>query len=299
LTITVEREEYSLPFSRGILARSLIQAGVGSTRAYRLAEDIESDLKDDRREKINSSEVFDLTRRKLRELDPELSRKYRLWREIRYCKMPMFILIGGGTGVGTTSVAAELGYRLEIPRVVGTDAVREVMRKIISREFMPSLHESTYEAWSHLDKNLLEENKLVNGYVTQSRTVYGGVKALVDRSLKENISMIIEGVHLYPELFKEVFSRYENMFFYVLKLEDTTEHKNRFKIRVETSQRQTQKYLDNLDSIRRIHDFIVENARKNQVKIFENTSSKQTAKEIADDVLIQMVDVLNCRTQPP
>ena len=46
--------------------------------------------------------------------------------------VPVVILIGGATGVGKSTIATQLAARLGIVRVVATDAIREVMRAMLS-----------------------------------------------------------------------------------------------------------------------------------------------------------------------
>ncbi|MDP8961252.1 MAG: zeta toxin family protein, partial [Actinomycetota bacterium] len=59
---------------------------------------------------------------------------------------PLFILIGGATGVGKSTVAEGLARRLEIVRVVSTDVIREVLRAALDLDNRPSLAVSTFEA---------------------------------------------------------------------------------------------------------------------------------------------------------
>ena len=60
--------------------------------------------------------------------------------------VPLVILIGGATGVGKSTIATQLAARLGIVRVVATDAIREVMRSMLSPELMPTLHTSSFHA---------------------------------------------------------------------------------------------------------------------------------------------------------
>ena len=43
------------------------------------------------------------------------------------------ILISGGTGVGTSKYSMELARKLDIPSVLSTDSVREVIRSVVAR----------------------------------------------------------------------------------------------------------------------------------------------------------------------
>ena len=52
----------------------------------------------------------------------------------------------GDRGSGKSTIATQLAARLGIVRVVATDAIREVMRSMLSPELMPTLHTSSFQA---------------------------------------------------------------------------------------------------------------------------------------------------------
>ena len=112
---------------------------------------------------------------------------------------PVIVLIGGATGVGKSTIAAQVAERLGIVRIISTDSIREVMRAFFSERLMPSIHYSSYEAGmavriplgSGLDAGLL-------GFMEQVEMVDVGVRAIIDRAIKERTSLVVEGVHMVP-----------------------------------------------------------------------------------------------------
>ena len=70
----------------------------------------------------------------------------------------MILLVGGGTGTGKSTVATEVAHRLGITRVTSTDFVRQTMRAFFAKEFMPSIHYSSFEAGLGLSKAEEEES---------------------------------------------------------------------------------------------------------------------------------------------
>jgi 2-phosphoglycerate kinase len=52
--------------------------------------------------------------------------------------------------VGKSVLASALAYRLGITHIVPSDAVREVFRATLSKDLLPTLHQSTFEAWKAL-----------------------------------------------------------------------------------------------------------------------------------------------------
>ena len=87
-------------------------------------------------------------------------------------------------------------------RVVATDAIREVMRSMLSPELMPTLHTSSFQA----DKALREPpskaaDALILGFREQTAAVSVGINALIERAAMEGTSIIIEGAHVVPGFF--------------------------------------------------------------------------------------------------
>ena len=81
------------------------------------------------------------------------------------------ILLGGTSGTGKSTVAAELALRLDIGRIQSTDLLREVMRLLISPTLVPEVHMSSYEAWRNIrcspGTNPVAFDLLVEGYRAQ------------------------------------------------------------------------------------------------------------------------------------
>ena len=127
-------------------------------------------------------------------------RQLRRFRDLQELDLPVILLVGGGTGTGKSTVATEVAYRLGITRVTSTDFVRQTMRAFFSKEFMPSIHYSSFEAGLGLTKAEEEESgdAALLGFLDQTRNVLTGVEAALQRALDEGWSMVLEGIHLVP-----------------------------------------------------------------------------------------------------
>ena len=136
----VDGKKYKEPFSKGILSRSLNVADIGYERAYDMASDIEKDLIKNNICEIASYDLADVVLNHLKKVDPKMAQKYENWRSLRKSEKPLIILIGGASGVGTSSMAFELANRLRLKNIISTDMIREVMRKIVSKELSPVIH---------------------------------------------------------------------------------------------------------------------------------------------------------------
>src|SRR5690606_35665445 len=120
---------------------------------------------------------------------------------------PMVLLIGGTTGSGKSTIGADIAHRLGIVRAQSTDMLREVMRVMFPERLLPALHVSSYLAWQVLPEAMLADNpeqRVETGYLAQSRDVAIGVEAVLNRASREQISVIVEGVHIYPALQREL-----------------------------------------------------------------------------------------------
>jgi 2-phosphoglycerate kinase len=261
--------EDGLPFSKGLLARALIAAGVPSEKAYELALTAEADLA------AAGSQASSLER--LHELAVEMwgqdegaqvSRRLRLFRRLDELDLPMVLLIGGATGTGKSTVATELAYRLGITRVTSTDFVRQTMRAFFSQDFMPAIHYSSFEAGASQEED--DEDRVLHGFLAQTRNVLVGVRAAIDRVMQEGWSMVLEGVHLVPGMLPPIDGALVVQC--VLAVSTEEEHATHFLIRDVATDgiRHHDKYVAALPDIRRIQDHIVRRAERTGVPVIEN-----------------------------
>ena len=279
------------PYSKGLMARALTAVGVGEERAYELARLTESDL-------AKRGEVsVDLDR--LRELAVEVLgeergsravRQLRRFRDLQELDLPVILLVGGGTGTGKSTVATEVAYRLGITRVTSTDFVRQTMRAFFAKEFMPSIHYSSFEAGLGLSKAEEEESgdAALLGFLDQTRNVLTGVEAALQRALDEGWSMVLEGVHLVPGMITTEL-RGALVVQCVLAIRDEEIHRTHFWIRDATSEgvRPVDRYIGGLPEIRMIQEYVLERAARADVPVIENESQNEAVAAVMNLVLEQ------------
>lgn len=198
--------------------------------------------------------------------------------DLEQLDVPLVILIGGATGTGKSTVATEIAHRLGITRLTSTDSIRQTMRAFFSREFMPTVHYSSFGAGTALPD---ADDPLVAGFLEQSRNVLVGVRASIDRALEEGWSIILEGVHLVPGLLPTSVER-ALVCACVLSIEDETAHAQHFFSRSKGSLDQ---YLDSFGEIRRLQDFIVGRAEHEGVAVIENASAERATADVIQLVL--------------
>jgi 2-phosphoglycerate kinase len=276
------------PYSKGLMARALIRAGVTAERAVKLARTIEKDLSERGRHILDLERLDELAVDVLGEEDGErVMRHLRRANELQELDMPLIVLIGGATGTGKSTVATEVAYRLGITRVTSTDFVRQTMRAFFTPEFLPAIHTSSFDAGKTLPSAQEEEvDPLLHGFLEQTRHVLVGVQALVDRSLEEGWSMVLEGVHLVPGMLPRPIERALSVEC-IVAIENEQTHSEHFMIRDLSSDgvRPLDKYLERIGDIRYLQDFIVERAQLEGVPVIENSEREKAIGGVLELVL--------------
>jgi 2-phosphoglycerate kinase len=208
---------------------------------------------------------------------------------LRSLELPLIVLVGGATGTGKSTVATEVAHRLGITRVTSTDVVRQTMRAFFSREFMPAIHPSSFEAGEAVRAHQADESEAdlnLRGFLEQTRNVLVGVRAVVARAIEEGYSLVLEGVHLVPGALPSSIDG-AVLCQYLLAIEDEEEHASHFWTRDSASEgaRPFDKYLRALPDIRRIQEYLVERAGKNRIPVVENSDVDATVDQVIRHVL--------------
>jgi 2-phosphoglycerate kinase len=279
------------PYSKGLMARALTAVGVGEESAYELARLTESDLAKRGEVSVDLDRLRELAVKVLgEERGSRAVRQLRRFRDLQELDLPVILLVGGGTGTGKSTVATEVAYRLGITRVTSTDFVRQTMRAFFAKEFMPSIHYSSFEAGLGLSKAEEEESgdAALLGFLDQTRNVLTGVEAALQRALDEGWSMVLEGVHLVPGMITTEL-RGALVVHCVLAIHDEEIHRTHFWIRDATSDgvRPVDRYIGGLPEIRMIQEYVLERAARADVPVIENESQNDAVSAVMNLVLEQ------------
>ncbi|MFZ1879935.1 MAG: hypothetical protein WAU41_07205 [Gaiellaceae bacterium] len=274
------------PYSKGLMARALIAVGVPADRAHQLARRLELDLAERGASSVQVERLESLAQEILGEEEGRRATdRLRRLAELQALDIPIIVLIGGSTGTGKSTVAAEVAHRLGITRVASTDFIRQTMRAFFSREFMPTIHYSSFEAGQALDDEVTGDPAIV-GFVDQCRHVCVGVDAAIRRSLTEGWSMVLEGVHLVPGLVPAELKG-ALLVHVVVEIADEDVHRMHFHVRDSATGgiRAMDKYLACLSDIRRVQTYIVGRARRESVPVVENANVERTIDRVIELVM--------------
>jgi 2-phosphoglycerate kinase len=279
-------EPDGLPYSKGLMARALIAAGVSANRAYELATRIEHDLVIRDRSSIEPARFEELAAEVLGDEEGVLAAgRLRRYAALQALDVPIVLLVGGATGTGKSSVATEAAHRLGVTRVTSTDFIRQTIRAYFSHEFMPSVHYSSFEAAAAVPDPVTDD-PVLEGFLDQTEKVLVGVEAVIERSLTEGWSMVLEGIHLVPGMVP-VQIKGALVVHVVLQIPGDEVHRMHFHVRDAATGgvRAMEKYLARLDEIRKIQDYIVDQAEQKGVPVIESTNPDRATADVMELIL--------------
>lgn len=284
--IVISDKKVGLPFSKGILASSISVTGLDIVAAYKIALDIQEYLLSSKRYSISLGELRSCAFRFIKdEVNLEYAEKYLLWQSVGKLNKPIVVLIGGATGVGKSTIATILSNRLNITRIVSTDAIREVMRASVSDKLIRPLRGSSYNAYKNLVLPPSGVNPVLLGFREQVMAVIVGVEAIIRRSIEEKTDIIIEGAHIVPGYLNiDKYLPGAMIQNFIISVSDKETHREHFSKRTFETQgsRPVQRYIKHLDEIRKIQNYIKKLAKENDVKIINNYSLDNTINKILE-----------------
>ena len=282
-------------FSRGRHARYLQSTGMKTEKAEHTTELIHAELIAAGVSSISTFDLGYITYLCLQqELGEKAAQRYLVWSEFQDSKRPMVLLIGGTVAAGKSTIATEIAHLLEIVRIQSTDMLREVMRMMIPERLLPVLHTSSFNAWKKLpirDKQDRDWDQLVaEGYRSQAELLAVPCQAVLQRAVEEGVPIIMEGVHVHPDLLKLAEDDPNVITVYVmLAVLKSKKIKSRLKGRaVDVPKRKPERYLDNLDSIWSLQSFLLSEADRCDVPIITSGDRETAILQVTQQVNIEL-----------
>ena len=270
--VVIRRQHSRLPYSRGVMAQSIMATGIGPARAYDLARRIGERLTQVSGGEVSIADLRALTEATLlAEEGFGAVERFRAWQRLDRLDRPLVILIGGTAGTGKSTLATSLAHRLGISRLTSTDIIRNVLRAFFALDVMPDVHYSSFEAGRAVRLHDDGEDVDLLGFRIQAEHVVSGVGAIIDRAVQERTPLILEGVHLVPGILPAELLRRALVVQVVLAVRDEATHRSHFTMRGEAQARgPSNRYLDQLDRIRKLQAYLVERAEREGVCVLVN-----------------------------
>lgn len=285
-----------MPFSTIEHRRTLESSGLGSDRAAYITQNVYKELAESLHDIVDSSEIGKLTYEKLRQhYGKEAAKRYLVWVDYKHSQRPLILLIGGTTGCGKSTIATEVAHRLNIIRTQSTDMLREVMRMMVPIKLLPELHTSSFNAWSKIpgsaESKESPEERMIHGFIHQAELVSVPCEAVIQRALSEQVSLILEGVHVSPVLVKR-FREEKNAVIVPIMLAVLKQDKLKHQLKdrgVTAPERTAQSdYLSNFESIWMLQSHLLSEADNNTIPIITNDDKDITT----DRVMRSIIEVL-------
>lgn len=299
--ITIRDEKHGLPFSKGLLARSIMTTGLSPMGSYETAQLVQDTLVEEGKLSVTIQELRQLTSHTLlTTVGEEFAARYLKWQSLAKLDKPLVVLIGGTTGVGKSTIATEVAHRLGITRIVSTDSIREVMRAVFSEDLMPALYDSSFDAWKALRVPVPPPaDPVAIGFREQTAAVAVGVKAIIDRAITEGVNLVVEGIHIVPGFLD--FDRFRERVFIaplIIHVEDEDLHRSHFYIReLQTDgKRPFERYRANFDNIRLIGDYIEWLAREHHIPLLESHELDATITTVLESIINKVIAEVQAET---
>ncbi len=278
----------AVPFSRGLLSQRLAATGLDPRQAYETAQEVWNRLNAIPTRPIDWRVHDELVREIVEERHGKgVLRRYDAMLQIEDRNRPIIVLIGGATGCGKSTLATEIAYRLGIRKIASTDLIREIMRRLLSKEILPSIHSSSYayRATTALTDPVIE------GYREQVMRVEVGIEASIRRAVVESFHLIVEGVHVLPPMSAAMrFGDRATVIPVIIATFDPKTLMGRFLQRKKTTRsRRTEQAIASIDDILKIQEHILDLADQHDVPILENNNFD----EAASDLLRMITDAIH------
>ena len=280
-----DRRSNGLPFSRGIMATSLLATGIRTEEAYRLASLVQLELLDRGDREVDAEQLVELTHAILASHahDPDIAERWTAWRRAKRSGRPIVISLGGAAGTGKSTLATRLAVRLDITRVVTTDAIRDVLRTVVPDVVLPELHASTFEVVAP------DSPDPFAGFDRQCRAVGAAAVAVADRLADEHRPVIVEGVHLLPGEMTAALADHPAAPVVVERLivqADRDRHTDLLQRRETTEPlRGGDRHLARFDRIRSIQDHLVDAAVRSGVDVVDGGEAGDLTQDIVDEIV--------------
>lgn len=180
--------------SRFLLSRMLTVTKIPNHVAIKIALELKKLLVDNSLLDVSQNDLeanlFKLMER--RGYGEEYINRYKMMTRFHHQRVPLVILVCGTACAGKSTIATQLAQRLNLPNVLQTDMVYELLRTSTDAPLVST------PVWAR-DFNSSEE--LITEFCRECRIVRKGLAGDLKKAMKDGKPIIIEGIHLDPSIY--------------------------------------------------------------------------------------------------
>lgn len=279
-----DRAGIGLPFSKGLMATSILVTGLHTEDAYKIAAEIQKRISASGASEMDADKLAQFAHDTVHELaGSEAAGRYSTWRRAKRTGRPVIVALAGAPGVGKSTLATRLAVRLGFTRVVTTDTIREVLRSVIPKSVLPELHISTYET-----TETHPGDPPLGAFHRQARAVGAATSKVAARLASEHTSAVIEGVHLMPGYLQKALAMHPVQPIVVeiaVIVENEDKHRAQLARRAQSEPtRDGSRHLEHLSRIRDLQQVLIDHAVEAGVPVYDIARSHDLTQRIVDQV---------------
>lgn len=180
--------------SRFLLSRMLTVTKIPNHVALKIALELKKLLIDNSLLDVSQSDLeanlFKLMER--RGYGQEYINRYKMMTRFHHQRVPLVILVCGTACVGKSTIATQLAQRLNLPNVLQTDMVYELLRTSTDAPLTSS------PIWA---RDFSSSEELITEFCRECRIVRKGLAGDLKKAMKDGKPIIIEGMHVDPSIY--------------------------------------------------------------------------------------------------
>uniref|UniRef100_A0A0D6R5I0 2-phosphoglycerate kinase n=1 Tax=Araucaria cunninghamii TaxID=56994 RepID=A0A0D6R5I0_ARACU len=189
-----ENADHYYVLSRFLLSRMLTVTKIPNHVAIKIALELKKLLVDNSLLDVSQSDLeanlFKLMER--RGYGEEYINRYKMMTRFHHQRVPFVILVCGTACVGKSTIATQLAQRLNLPNVLQTDMVYELLRTSTDAPL------ASTPVWA---REFRSSEELVTEFCRECRIVRKGLAGDLKKAMKDGKPIIIEGIHLDPSIY--------------------------------------------------------------------------------------------------
>ncbi|XP_015169156.1 uncharacterized protein [Solanum tuberosum] len=180
--------------SRFLLTRMLTVTKIPNHVSVKIALDLKKLLVDNSLLDVSQADLeanlFKLMKR--RGFGDEYIKRYKMMTRFHHQRVPLVILVCGTACVGKSTIATQLAQRLNLPNVLQTEMVYELLRTSTDAPLTSS------PVWT---RDFSSPEELMTEFCRECRIIWKGLAGDLRKATKDGKPIIIEGIHLDPRIF--------------------------------------------------------------------------------------------------